>query len=480
MVRYFALFVALGLAAALGAQSEAWSLQRCIEYAQDNNLTIQQAELTARNAELTLQQNRMNRLPNVSGTASAGYQFGRTIDPTTNAFNNSRIGFNSYSVGGSVVLFGGNRLNSLVEQSKYDTEASQLDAADTRQNTALNIATAYLNILLAEEQVRNTQTQLKLSGEQLERTNRLIDAGQLAPNARLDLQAQQARNEQLLIEAQNAVDQSYLVLKQLLQLDPGQPLQIQRPEFEVEDGTLVRDFDVEEVYLAALQTQPSVQAAQLRMQSNAVQEQVAKAGYYPQLTLFGNLNTNYSSVNPDINNPNTENAMRVQDDPITVNIDGTDIDVAFYSIEGVTFPTKTYADQLNENFGQSVGLSLNVPIYSNHRNRINTQRARIGALNAELQSRQVKDLLKTNVQTAVTNFRAARNTYLAAQRSFQAAEAAYSDAQRRFDLGAINTFDYNNATDNLDIARRDLTRAKFQLLFNLKVVEFYLGQSLDL
>ncbi|RMF01795.1 MAG: TolC family protein, partial [Bacteroidetes bacterium] len=353
-------------------------------------------------------------------------------------------------------------------------------AADTRQNVALNIATAYLNILLAEEQLRNTQTQLKLSGDQLQRTDLLIDAGQLAPNARLDFEAQHARNEQLLIEAQNAVDQSYLLLKQLLQLDLSQALQVERPELEVDERILTQDFQVEEVYAAALQTQASVHAAQLRLQSSALEEQIAKANFYPTLSLFGNLNTNYSSVNPDINNPNFDNAVRVQDDPVTVNINGMDVEVAFYSLEGVSFPTKDYLLQLEENFGHSVGLSLNVPIYNNHRARINTQRAQINALNAELQSRQVKDQLKTNVQAAVVNFRAARNTYRAAQRSLLAAEAAYNEAQRRFDLGAINNFEYNNATDNLDLARREQTRAKFQLLFNLKVVEFYLGQPLKL
>lgn len=457
---------------------EAWSLQSCIQYAWDNNLTVQQAELNTRNFELTDKQNKFQRLPTVNGSASAGYQFGRTIDPTTNTFNNTRIGFNSYGVNGSVVVFNGNQINSQIQQSKYDLLAARFDAENTRQTVALNVATAYLNILLGEEQLVNAQTQRRLSQQQLDRTSRLVEVGQLAPNARLDLEAQIARNEQQIIDAQNAVDIAYLNLKQLLQFDPAQELVLERPDINLEDQALVRQFTVSEVYMAALQSQPGVAAAEARLESSKRGEQVAAAGSLPSLVLFGNLNTNYSSVAPDFDNANTDNAVRVPRDPIPVEIDGNEIDVVFFDTEGVTFPTVSYGDQLSENFGQSAGISLNVPIYNNHRNNINKERARLNVISSEVAARQVTDQLKTDVQTAITGFRAAQNAYRAAERSQTAADAAFNDAQRRFDVGAINTFEYNNAVDNLDVARRELTRAKYQLLFNLKVVEFYLGQPL--
>lgn len=457
---------------------DSWSLQTCIKYAWDNNLVVQQAELTTRNFELTEKQNRFQRLPTINGSASAGYQFGRTIDPTTNTFNNTRIGFNSYGINGGVTVFDGNRINSQVRQSKYDVQAAKFDAENTRQTVALSIATAYLNILMGEEQLANAQTQRRLSEQQLERTSRLVEVGQLAPNARLDLEAQVARNDQQIIEAQNAVDLAYLNLKQLLQFDPSKELTIERPEVDLEEQALVRQFTVNEVYQAAMQSQPGVAAAEARLESSKVAEQVAASGNLPTLSIFGNLNTNYSSIARDFNNPNTDNAEVVARDPVPVRIDGQDIEVVFFDTEGITFPTVSYGDQLNENFGQSVGLSMNVPIYNNHRNNIAKERARLNTISAEVSARQVTDQLKTDVQTAITSFRAARNAYQAAERSLQAADAAFNDAQRRFDVGAINTFEFNNAVDNLDVARRELTRAKYQLLFNLKVVEFYLGQPL--
>lgn len=453
-----------------------WSLERCVQHALQNNLNVQQSELNARNAGLTTQQNQMSRLPSLNGSVSAGYQFGRTIDPTTNTFDNSRIGFNSYGLNAGVVLFDGNRINTQVQQSKIDQAAAQLDVQDTRQTIALGVATAFLNILLSEEQVANVRTQVALSQQQLTRTQRLIDAGQLAANARLELEAQLARNEQSLIEVQNALDGALLNLKQLLQLDPAQPLELDYPRAEVDESVLVQNFTLDQVYLAAQQTQANVAAARLRVESNQLSEQIARAGALPTLTLFGNLNTNYSTAFLDFTRPNTDNLRIVPAAPVRVEIDGNPIDVVFFNTEGVTFPRKGYTDQLGNNFGQSAGLSLSIPIYNNHRNSIAKERARLAVIGAEITARQVTDRLKVDVQNAITNFNAARNSYFAAQKSFTAAEAAWQDTNRRFEQGSGSAFDFNNATNNRDLARRDLTRAKYQLLFNLKVVEFYLGK----
>ena len=466
--------------AAFNLSAQEWTLERCVRHALDNNLTIKQAELTSRNAELTVQQNKYDRLPNLGANVNAGYQFGRTIDPTTNTFNNTRIGFNNLSINTGVTLFSGSRIKNNIKKSQFDLETAKWDLEENKKTIGLNVATAFLNILLGEEQFGNAQTQLDLSKDQLERTNRLITVGQLAPNARLDLEAQVARNEQILIDSKNSVDVSYLNLKQLLQLDPGENMVLAFPEITVEDKALVQDYSIKQVYQTALLSQPSVAAAESRLSSSHLDENIARSGFMPTLSASGSLSSIYSSGAPDFDNPNLDNQAFVQQTAAPVIIGGFPTDIAFFREEGVTFPTKGYSDQVTENFGQSVGLNLSIPIYSNHRNKINIERARLGVIGAELANRQTQDRLKIEVQNAVMSFQAARNSYLAADRSLTAAEAAYNDAQRRFDLGAINSFELNNAIDNHDIARVELTRAKYQFLFNMKVVEFYLGQGLGL
>ena len=460
---------------------ETWSLEKCVRYAQQNSLTIKQAQYGIQNAELNAKQQRFNRLPSVNGSMSAGVQFGRTIDPTTNSFNNDRIGFNSYSLNAGVTVFNGNRINNAIKQSKIDLEAAVLDAEASVNDISLLVASAYLNILLAEEQLENAKNRLELSQEQLDQTEKMIQAGTLPVNDRLDFVAQIALDEQTIIEAENQVNINYLNLKQLMVLDPSQDIRIVKPDIAVPSDANPEAFTLEQVYSSALGTQPQVKAGDLRIESAKYQELLAKGNLLPRVSIFDGLSTNYSSIAKDFLNPNTDNAMLVLEEtgrPVVVN--GQEAIVQEFFTSGVVFPNKSYTDQLNENFGQNVGISVQVPIYNNHFNRISMERARVNALNAEVSSRQIRQTLKTNVQRAIADAKAAKESFKAAQRSVDAAEAAYDNSQKRFDLGAINTLEFSTARNNFDRAQVELTRAKFQYIFNLKIVDFYLGKELKL
>jgi len=451
-----------------------WTLEKCIQYAQQNNLSTMQAQYNIQDAQLLEKLNRFSRLPNVSARTSAGYQFGRTIDPTTNTFNNEGIGFNSFSVDAGVALYDGNRINNSIKQSKIDLEAARLDAQATSNDIALNIAAAYLSILLAEEQLQNAQTRLKLSNEQLEQTDKLIRAGSLPPNDRLDFIAQIALDEQAIVDAQNQVAIGYLNLKQLMEVDPNEEIAIVRPEgIDIPGGADPSAFRLDEVYTSALQTQPQIRAADLRLESAQLGEDIARASMLPTLSLFGSLNTNYSSA---AQAPIFGLVRSKQ----TVFIENMPVEIEFENEAPVDFQQVSYTDQINENFGQTVGASLSIPIYSNHRNRIQMERARIIALNTEVANRQQRQQLKADVQRAIADARAARESYNAAHRSVDAAQAAFDNAEKRFELGAINTLEYTTARNNLDRARVDLIRAKYQFIFNLKTVDFYLGRPIIL
>jgi len=476
--------IALTLALLAGSGSsfaqESWSLEKSILYARQNSLGVKQAQYAIRNAELLDKQNRMSRLPSVNGSTSAGYQLGRTIDPTTNTFNNESIGFNSFSVDVGVTLYNGNFINNSIKQGKLDLQAARLDAEDIVNNISLQVASAYLSVLLAEEQLENARKRLELSQFQLDQTDKLIRAGTRPSNDRLDFLAQTARDEQTVIEAQNLVDINYLSLKQLLVLDPNTEIKIDRPEVVIPADANPEALVVNEVYNTALATQPNIRANALRAQSAQIDESLARAGALPSLSLFGGLNTNYSTVSRDFLNPNLDNAQTVLQTGVPVQINGFDALLAQYSVEGITFPKKSYGDQLNENFGQSVGVSLRVPIYNNHRNSIAMERARVGLLNTEVTNRQAEQTLKANVQRAIADARSAKLSYAASQRSVEAAQAAYDNAQKRFDLGAINSLEFTNARNLLDQAEVNLIQAKYQYVFNLKVVDFYLGKPISL
>ncbi len=419
---------------------EAWSLEKCVNHARQNSLNVKQAQYGILDSELANKQARMNRLPNLSASVRGGYQFGRTIDPTTNEFKNESIGFNGFGVDGGITLFAGNTINNSIKQSKFDVEAAKLDAAAVSNDIALQVASSYLSILLAEEQLENAKVRIQLSEAQLAQTDKLIQAGSLPANDRLDFVAQIAREQQAIIEADNLVNINYLTLKQLLELDPNIDLRIVRPQVLVPAAN-PNAFTLTDVYNTALSSQPQIAAGEMRIKSAELGERLAYGQGFPTLSAFAGLSSNYSSLARDF---------------------------------------LSYSEQIEQNFGQYAQLSLNIPIYSNHRNRVGLDRARLNSLNIEVQNKQAKNLLKTNVQRSIADARAAKESYAAAERSEEAANAAYLNAQRRFELGAINSLEFTTASNNLNQAKVSLIQAKYQYLFNLKVVDFYMGKTIKI
>ena len=481
MLRKITLLILLvGLAFGPVAAQESWSLEKCIQHAQQNNLAVKQAQYQVSNAELTLKGAKYSRLPSLNGSLSGVLQFGRTIDPTTNSFDNQEIFSNRLSLDASVILYNGNRINNQIKQGEMDLAAAKLDIEATINDISLNIAAAYLNILLAEEQLGIASKAKEQSEKQLEQTDKLIQAGSLPVNDRLDILAQIAQNEQTIIDAQNLVISNYLNLKQLLEIDPNTDLVIQRPNVEVPDDMDPALYQLESIYTTALGNQPQILAGDIRLKSAALEEDIAFSGLLPRISLFGSINSNYSSLARDFANPDRSNETQVLGPPTTVVIDGNELDVAFFQTVGTVFPDKQYFDQINENLGQTIGLSINIPIYNNHVNRIAMERARINVLNTQVINKQAKNTLKTNIQRAIADARSAKESWEAANRSVEAAQAAFENAGKRFELGAINNLEYTTSRNTLDRAKLDLVRSKFQYIFNLKIVDFYMGKTITI
>lgn len=455
------------------APQNKWSLEECITYARDNNLTIKQAQYNIANAQLNVQQSKLNRFPSVSGSVSAGNQYGRTIDPVTNSFETQTIGFNSYTLSGGITLFSGNAINNTIKQNKLNLEAAQLDASAAANDIGLSIAVAYLNILLSEELLTNAERRLALSEEQLNQINKQIEAGVLPEAAKYDVLAQVALDQQSVVDANNAVAINLLTLQQFMLLEPSDQFDIVRPDLEIDLNNLNTNFLVNEVYTQALSNQPQVLAADRRAESAELGIAVAKGALYPSLNLFGSLSSNYSSLGRTILGSQTVTSSQ------TFRIGGTPVEVEFDNQVPIV-GKNPYFDQIEENFGQSVGMSLQIPIFSNGRNRINVERAQIGLLNSQANNLQVRQQLKANIQRAITDTKSSAKSLEAAQQALEAAEIALSNAQKRFEIGSINNFEYSTARNNFDRATADFTRARYQYLFNLKTVEFYQGKGLSL
>lgn len=472
-----ALLAAFLLAASASAQ-EVWSLERCIQYAQENNLSVKQAQANVKTALLSEQQAKNQRLPNIGAQVNVGKQFGRTIDPVTNLFSSVNNGYNSIGISAGIPLFNGGQIHHAVKQTSWDAQAAQADADQTVNDLSLQIAQAYLNILLAEEQLQNAQKRVSQSQEQLNNTQKLIDAGTLPMADKYNILAQLAQGEQAAVQAQNSLDLGYLSLKQLLQLEPDYDLQIERPTFTIPTDVNPDEYALTPVYTTALGTQPNIRAADFRIKSAEEGISVAKAAYWPSVSLGLNMGTNYSST---YRLP--EGFSKVPSPPFTALIDGQSSTVQVVgdsSIVPYNIQTVPYFDQIDQNFGQSVAFSVTIPIYQNGRVRLSVERARLNVINAQLQQNQVQQQLKNDIQTAIANARAGRRQLDAAQKTYDATKIAFENTEKRHQLGAVNTLDLTTARNNLDIAENDLSVAKYDYLFRLKLLDFYLGKPITL
>ena len=476
-MRLSLLYFCLLSATLLSAQDPGpWTLERAVAYALENNLQVRQLDYSQQTAELQLRQARNNRLPTISAGSNLSYQLGRTVDPTSNSFAQQNIFSQNINVQASVQLYGGGQIRNTILQREVDARAAALDRRVTANNTGLQVANAYLTVVLTREQLANARRQLDLTTENLSNTDKLIRAGSVPAGQRYDILATQAGNQQTVVELENAVAQNLLQLQLLLELDPSADFDVVAPDLEPTDADLFAGFEPEAVLEAARTTQPTIQAAELRQQSARLGEDVARAGFRPTVGLFANLSTNYSNLAKTFSDEGSEIIFI----PTQVEFQGQLVDLGLPQRVGGSIEDISYPDQLNQNFGQLAGISLQVPIFSRGQNKTNLALARLQSERAALDREQAVNQLRSDVETALTDLRAAQEAYRAARVSQEAAQFAYDNAERRYSAGAGNSLDLVTATNRLQQAETNLTRTKYQLIFNREVIEFYLGQGLSL
>ena len=463
----------------LGAQ-ESWSLEKCIIYARENSLLVQQSQYSVEDSKVSLKQSTQSRYPNLSFSSNMGWNFGKTIDPTTNEFITTTFLSNGIGINTGALLYGGGQINNSIKQSKANIEAAKLDVEETMNQIALNVASAFLNVLFAEENLENSRFRMELSQKQLEQVDKLINAGARPRNERLDLLAQLSTNEQEYVTAENNLTLAFLSLKQLMNLEPDYQLVIQRPPDNIFLETDPDMISFGEVYAEALTHHPLVESSNQRLISAEYGVKIAKGTLYPSLSVGANLGTNWTNQGLRIDGFESQVFEQEFIVPELQPIIGTDRITLGQEGEVPITSKNPYFNQLDENLGYGFGFSLSVPLYSNYSNKANVQRAKISVLSTQNQNEQLLQNLKTDVQQSLTNAKAAKKQLEASNRALEAQQAAFTNAEKRFDLGAISIYDYINSKNNLDGARISQIIAKYDYLFKMKVVDYYRGRPLKL
>ena len=417
-------------------------LETAVAIALENNLTLKRSELNQLLNEATLMQNQGQRYPTLSAGVSSGYRWGRSINPVTNLFETARIGNINVSGSSNATIFAGNQINNSIKQSKVDLEAGLYTIAATKNDITLNIINLFINVVFNREQVNVSENQLSTSKDQLIRTTKLVDAGSLPLSDQLDVQAQNATNEVNVINAKNNYNIAKLNLAQSLQIPYTPEFSVIEPEFEINE-MLMSSESPRDIYLKAVETMPEIKAAQANIESAEYGVKLAKAGYYPSLGIGANIFSNY-------------------------------VDKSFGTEK------TTFINQLDNNLSEAVNLQLSIPIFSRLNNKASVQRARVQKQISEVAALETENQLRNDIETAYNSALASQLTYEASLIQVKSLGEIFRIAQQRFDLGAINSVDYQIAQNNLFNAQADLLNAKYTYIFRVKVLDFYLGNPINL
>jgi len=476
-MRILSIFLCLLLPLSLFSQEKQknWSLQQCIEFALKNNIQIKQNILNKQLSEAALLQNKGQLFPNLNGNVSHAYNNGRKVDPFTNTFTTGDWSLSqNLSLSTSVILFGGFQTLNSIKQSKYDLMAAQQDVLKMQNDISLNIASAYLQILFAQELLDIARNQSEITKLQADRTRKLVEVGNLPKGNLYDIESQMALEEVNIVNAENSLSLSLLNLTQMLNLDTVQNFSISKPEI-TPPAEVILNTTSGQIYDIALARQPEIKSAEFKLKSSEKGISIAKAGMFPRLSLNASYGTGYSSISKYVTSfpayqghvPNGETTS------------SGDIILA-PTFSNPVYGTVPFSDQVDQNLNRSVGFYLTVPLFNNLQTYTSVSRAKISRENAALNLQLQKDNLRKTIQQSFNDASSSLKKYQASQKAVNAMEESFKYTDQKYIVGVVTATDYNDAKNKLTKAKSDLLQAKYDYVFKLKVLDFYQGKPITL
>lgn len=417
-----------------------WDLKQCIEHAIANNLTIKLQEAQREQSKVELSTARNSFLPDLSGSASQSFNFGRSLqaDNTYQSLNTQNTGLNLNT---SIPLFSGLQKINNVALSKLNLKAAMEDLNKAKEDISIQVASAYLQVLFNEELVKVANEQLVLSKEILEQKTAFYKNGKASQAEWYEAKARVAQDELSAVQAENNLRLSLLDLSQLLELPSPDDFGIVSPATDSIAGLKIQTSPAE-VYAEAVLTKPSVKAAQYRLEGAEKSIRIAKGAYYPQLSFGAGISTN------------------------------------FYNVSGME--NGNFGSQLRDNFSQYIGFSLSVPIFNRFETRNRVRSARIQQHTYYWQLEESKKTLYKEIQQAYYNAVNAETQYQSSLTADEAAQASFLLMKEKYTNGKANATEYNESRTAWMKAVSDRLQAKYDYLFRTKILDFYRGIPLTL
>ena len=416
--------------------SHSWTLQECIDWAMDHNLTVAGSEISLENSRIDENSARMAWLPSVNGSVGENFSFGRGIGGN-NTYESGNSSSTSFSVGANMTLFDGLATPRRMQLAKLNLEAATADLEKARDDVSVQVAQAYIQILYNYEIRDVAARQVTIDSLQVERLQGLFDTGKASAAEVSQQKATLAQSRVTLIQADNNIRASLLDLAQLLEFPYWEGFSVVRPSVSFASALIPHP---DEIYAEALGVRPAIKAEKLRLEGAQKQIQIAKASYYPSLSLGGGVGTNYYT----------------------------------------SFATQSFWNQLNSNFSKYVSLSLNIPIFNRFSVRNQVRSAKLQYQAQQVQLLRTQHSLYKEIQQAWNSAVASQAKYEASLEASAAAEDAFELTKAKYENGKATITEFNESLARLVKAQSDSVQATYECLYQTSLVEFYRGGQLKL
>ncbi len=466
------IFVVLGT---LTAQAqEKFSLQRAVDFALQNNLNLKELKLNRALDDDLITQSKVNLLPTLNGSLQDDRSFGRTINPTTNSYTNNTSSYYQGQLNSQWVLFQGFQKLNTIRQYKYQLLSDQSALEKGKNDLMLNVVTYYIAMLSYQDLIVSSKDKLAVSKQTLEFDQKKLNAGTITEADYLNDLASYDQDAQSVTTYQNELDIARTNLATLLNIDPGKPLEIIRPD-SINVNKLKTEYDPLTVFQKASQSLPDLKVAEFTSLVIKKELEVAKGGLFPILTLGGSYQTVYSPSYTEISNPvltgqNQQTGLFTQNTKEPV-------------VSPITSFTTTiipFKDQIKNNITKSLYLSLSIPIFNGWQQHIAVKRAKFQYQKSILDKEIAKSTLNKTVVQAILDLRSAEKSYYASKSASEASKKAFYFSKVRYSVGLLNSLEYNLSKSKYAIAEATEIQNKYNYLFKAKVIDFYLGIPISL
>ncbi|HQZ25314.1 MAG TPA: TolC family protein [Flavobacterium sp.] len=469
-INYIPFVIILLFSLSIQAQTKQWTLEECIKYAIDNNISIKQTELDTKTADIDKKGAVGNFIPTLNSNANHSWNIGLNQDPTTGLLRNQTTQYSSFGVGVGFDIYKGLQNQNTLRRANLSIIAAKYQLTKMQEDVALNVANAFLQVLFNKENLKVQQEQRAINEKQLSRSEELVKAGSVPKGDLLDIKATVASDSQRVIAAENSLLISKLSLAQLLQLKEFY-------DFDVTDNTSAKDENnilaqtPIAVYDKAKEQRTELKIAKTNLEIAEKNVAIAKGAFQPSLQGFYNINTRISYADvitgfvPNLSNPTSVIGF----------VEGTNQNVLSPNSMPVLGSSPSFEDQFMDNKGQSFGVQLNVPIFNGWSVRNNVERSKVNLEKSKIAVEQEELTLQRNVYTAFTDAKGGLNAYESALSALEARQEAYNYAKEKYAVGMMNSFDFNQSQTLYTVAQSEVLRTKYDYIFKIKILEFYFG-----